>query len=71
MCVGEVQSGVEHEVGLDNVSRSLTDVIEEASASHRHSALISVLQGGKQKKDIIIHSQIMNQERYCTGDTFY
>lgn len=50
VCVGEVKSGVEQEVGLDNVSCSLTDVIEEASAFHRHSALIAILQGGKNKR---------------------
>lgn len=50
VCVGEVQGGVEQEVRLNNPPRSLTDVIEQASAPHRHSAFIAVLQGRKTKE---------------------
>lgn len=53
VCVGEVQSGVQHEVRLNNSSRSLAGIIEEASAPHWHSALITVLQGGEKKREIL------------------
>ena len=49
VCVGEVQGGVEQEVRLDNPSRSLTDIVEQAGAPHRHSALEAMLQGRKIK----------------------
>lgn len=45
--VGEVQSGVEHKVGLHDAPGALADVVEEAGAPHRHSALVAVLQWGK------------------------
>lgn len=43
VCVGEVQGGVEEEVGLHDASGSLADVIEETSALHRHSTFVAVL----------------------------
>lgn len=49
VCIGEVQRGVEQEVGFNDTSRSLADIIEEASAPHWHSALIAILQGGAHK----------------------
>lgn len=42
--VGEVQGGVEQEVGLDDPPRSLADVIEQPSAPQGHSSLVAVLQ---------------------------
>lgn len=64
VCVGEVQGGVEQEVGLGDVSRSLTDIVEEASALHRHSALVAVLQAReKRKKKRLWHAlKQINQE---------
>lgn len=56
VCVGEVQGGVEQEVRLDNPSSSLTDIVEQASAPHRHSALEAVLQGRKNKKHLQLFS---------------
>lgn len=44
VCVGEVQGGVELEVRLDNPSCSLTGIVEQTSAPHWHSALVSVLE---------------------------
>lgn len=52
VCVGEVQGGVELEVGLDNPPRSLTGVVEEASALHGHPALVAILQG---RRDTVEH----------------
>lgn len=49
--VREVQGGVEQEVGLDDASRSLTDIVEEAGAPHRHSSLIAVLQEEETKEN--------------------
>lgn len=54
VCVGEVKGGIEQEVRLDNPSCSLADIVELASAPHRHSALIAVLQRQKQKGDCIV-----------------
>ena len=47
--VGEVQGGVEQEVGLNDASRSLADIVEETGAAHRHPALIAVLRGRESK----------------------
>lgn len=47
MCVGEVERGVQHEVGLDDPASLLADVVEEPGALQRDAALIAVL--GKEK----------------------
>ena len=52
VCVGEVQGGVEQEVGLDDASGSLADVVEQTSALERHSALEAVLQRGQRSSPI-------------------
>ena len=47
VCVGEVQGGVEQEVGLDDAPGSLADVVEQTGALERHSALEAVLRRGQ------------------------
>lgn len=66
--VGEVQGGVEQEVRLNDPPRSLTDVVEHASAPHRHSALVAVLQGRTNKRGTNMSSRTINRERYFSGE---
>lgn len=47
--VGEVQSGVQHEIRLDDSSRPLARFVEQASALHWHSTLKTMLGGEKRK----------------------
>ncbi len=60
--VGEVQGGVEQEVRLDDPSGSLTDVVEQPSAPHRHSALVAVL-WEEQTKETRQHVYLNNKSR--------
>lgn len=43
--VGEVERGVEHEVGLDDPAGLLADVVEEPGALQWDTALIAILEG--------------------------
>lgn len=45
--VGEVERGVQHEVGLDDPASLLADVVEEPGALQRDAALVAIL--GKEK----------------------
>lgn len=47
MGVGEVERGVQHEVGLDDPASLLADVVEEPGALQRDAALVAIL--GKEK----------------------
>lgn len=51
MCVGEVERGVEQEVGLDNPASLLTDVIEQPGTLQGDTALVAILgkEGGKDR----------------------
>lgn len=54
VCVGEVEGGVEQEVGLDDPASLLTDVIEQPGTLQRDTALVAIL--GKEKgKETSVH----------------
>lgn len=50
VCVGEVEGGVEQEVGLDDPASLLTDVIEQAGTLQRDTALVAILGTEKGKE---------------------
>lgn len=47
MGVGEVERGVEQEVGLDDPARLLADVVEQPGTPQRDTALVAIL--GKER----------------------
>lgn len=56
MCVGEVERGVEQEVGLHDPASLLTDVIEQPGTLQGDTALVAIL--GKEKgTERAVHGQ--------------